>query len=247
MRARVLVAAVGIPAYALFMAFTAPASFIASRLNAATDGRVHFTDTTGTLWQGSMRAHIDGATLDSIAWHFLPSSLANGRIAFDITLDAPDIAGKARLSRGWSQWEADSDAMLEARALPAFLPLVAAWRPEGRVEVKAERLRWDDREMHGTVTGEWRNAAISLSEVKPLGTYRLVATGKGETASLELATIAGPLEVNGKGEAKLPNGGVTFSGDARAEGTLARQLEPLLNLMGPKRPDGARSIEVRIR
>ena len=40
---------------------------------------------------------------------------------------------------------------------------------------------------------------------------------------------------------------MTFSGEARGEGANAAALEPLLNLMGPRRPDGARSIEVRIR
>ena len=42
-------------------------------------------------------------------------------------------------------------------------------------------------------------------------------------------------------------GAITFSGEARGQGANAAALEPLLNLMGPRRPDGARSIEVRIR
>jgi hypothetical protein len=87
---------------------------------------------------------------------------------------------------------------------------------------------------------------VSLSNVKPLGAYRLVAHGAGEVVALAISTLSGPLVLGGKGEARIA-GGATFSGEARAEGTEAAQLEPLLNLMGPKRPDGARSIEVRIR
>ena len=247
MRAPLLVAAIGLPAYLAFLVVTSPASFIAARASAASEGRARFTDTRGTFWDGSMRAHFDNADFDLIAWHFLPSKLAEGRIAFDVDLSARDIAGKARVARGWSDWEAQSGSVvLEARALPALVPMVAAWRPEGRVELSAQGVRWNDREMHGSVSGEWRDAAVALSDVKPLGTYRFSANGAGDTVSFTVSTLAGALRLAGKGEAKLPHG-ATFSGEARAEGASAPALEPLLNLMGPRRPDGARSIEVRIR
>lgn len=247
MRTPVLVAAIGIPAYLVFMVLASPASFIAARASAATDGRAQFTDTRGTFWDGSMRAHLDGATFDLIAWHFLPAKILEGRIAFDVDFSSKDVSGKARVARGWSDWEAQSgSAVLEARALPAFVPMVAAWRPEGRVEVQAQGVRWNDREMHGLVTGEWRDAAVALSDVKPLGSYRFSANGSGDTVALAVSTLAGALKLSGKGEAKLPRG-TTFAGEARAEGGSAAALEPLLNLMGPRRPDGARSIEVRIR
>jgi len=148
---------------------------------------------------------------------------------------------------GWSDWEArGGTARFEARALPVFYPMVAAWRPEGSVSLTADGVRWNDREVHGPVTVEWKDAAVALSDVKPLGTYRLVAQGAGEVAKLALTTAAGALRVSGQGEVKLPRG-TTFSGEARGEGARAAALEPLLNLMGPKRPDGARSIEVLIR
>ena len=247
MRASTLVAAIGIPAYLAFLVLTSPASFIAARASAATEGRAQFTDTRGTFWDGSMRAHFDNAPLDLVTWHFLPSKLIEGRIAFDVDLSSKEIAGKARISRGWSDWEAQSGSVvLEARALPALVPLVAAWRPEGRVEVAAQGLRWNDREMHGVVTGEWRDAAVALSDVKPLGSYRFSASGAGDTVSFAVSTLAGALQLTGKGEAKLPRG-ATFSGEARAAAASAAALEPLLNLMGPRRPDGARAIEVRIR
>jgi len=247
MRTPALVAAIGIPAYLVFMVLTSPASFIAARATRATEGRAHFTDTLGTFWGGSMRAHLDGATVGRIAWRFLPAKVFEGRIAFDVDLDSKDVTGKARVARGWSDWEAQSGSVvLEARALPALVPMVAAWRPEGRVEVSAQGVRWNDRGMFGLVTGEWRDAAVALSDVKPLGSYRFAASGSGDTVGLSVATLAGALQLNGKGEAKLPRG-ATFSGEARAQGAGAAALEPLLDLMGPRRPDGARSIEVRIR
>ncbi|MBC8023790.1 MAG: type II secretion system protein N, partial [Burkholderiales bacterium] len=243
-------AAIGIPAYAAFMVLTAPATFIASRASRATDGRVHFDETQGTLWSGSLRAQGQapgGVVLDRIAWRLVPAALAEGRIAFDVEVDSREARGNVRILRGWSEWEARSGAVrVDARALPAFFPLATAWRPEGSVSIVSDGVRWNEREIHGPFTLEWRDAAVALSDVKPLGTYRLVAQGAGENAKLVLSTIAGALRVSGQGDWKVTRP-ITFSGEARAEPGSAAALEPLLNIMGPKRPDGARSIEVRIR
>ena len=251
MRAGTLVALLGIPAYAIFMVLEAPATFIGNRAAAASDGRVHFSDARGTLWSGSLRARYDGTggtfACDRIAWRLMPAKLLEARIAFDVQADCPDAQGRVQIARSWSEWEASGGSgRVAARALSAFLPMVAAWRPEGSISVTADGLRWNDREMQGPLTLEWRDAAVALSDVKPLGTYRVTAQGAGDTAKLALSTVAGTLRMNGQGELKLPRG-VTFSGEARGEGANAAALESLLNLMGPRRPDGARSIEVRIR
>jgi general secretion pathway protein N len=251
LRARTLVAVVGIPAFIAFMVVTAPASFIASRATHESQGHVHFDEAHGTLWSGSVRAHVDapgGAfTFDRVAWRFVPGKLMEGRLAFDVAVDSREASGNVQVLRGWSEWEArGATARVEARILPVFLPLVAAWRPEGSVLVAADGVRWSDRELHGPVSVEWRDAGVSLSEVKPLGGYRLALQGVGETAKLALSTLTGPLLMSGSGEWKLP-ASVTFSGEARTEGSSAAALEPLVSLLGPRRPDGARSIEVRIR
>lgn len=251
MRARTLAAVVGIPAYALFMALTAPASYLASHASREAQGRLQFDETRGTLWSGSVRAHVDapgGAfTFDRVAWRLVPLKLMEGRLAFDIAVESREAHGNVQLLRGWSEWEARGGAArIEARMLPLFVPIVAAWRPEGAVSVATDGLRWSERELNGPIAVEWRDAGVALSEVKPLGTYRVALQGAGETAKIVLATLSGPLQASGSGEWKLA-GSATFSGVARAEGASAAALDPLLNLMGARRPDGARTIEVRIR
>jgi general secretion pathway protein N len=229
----------------------APATFIAHRAAAASEGRVHFSDARGTLWSGSLRGQFDGTggkfACDRISWHLVPGKVLEGRIAFDVQADCPDAQAKVQVARGWSDWEASGgNARIAARALPAFFPLVAAWRPEGSISLTADGVRWNDRELQGPLTLEWRDASVALSDVKPLGTYRLAALGAGDTAKLTLSTLDGTLKMSGEGEVKLPRA-ATFSGEARGDGANAAALEPLLNLVAPRRPDGARSIEVRIR
>lgn len=252
MRSKTLIAVVGIPAYAVFMVLLTPATYMVSRVAAAIPpGLAHFSDARGTLWHGSLRAQLDGMggtfACDEVAWRFVPWDLMQGRLAFNVTAECPDGKGDVKISRGWSDWEAKGvAATLKARMLPAFFPLAAAWRPEGTITAMSDGVRWTDRELQGPLTLTWSQASVALSEVKPLGSYRLEAQGSGDTAKLTLSTVDGSLRMTGQGEVKLP-GGATFTGDARAEGANAAALEPLLNLLGPRRADGARAIEVRIR
>jgi general secretion pathway protein N len=251
-RAGTFIAVVGIPAYVVFLLLLTPATSMVSRIAAESPpGLAHFSDARGTLWHGSLRAQLEGTggtfACDEVAWRFIPWDLLQGRVAFNVKAQCPDANGDMKVSRGWSGWEAKNvAASLKARALPAFFPLVAAWRPEGTITAISDGLRWNERELHGPVSLTWTNASVALSEVKPLGSYRLAAQGDGDTVKLVLTTLDGALRMAGQGEVKLPRT-ATFSGDARAEGANAAALEPILNLIGPRRPDGARSIEVRIR
>jgi general secretion pathway protein N len=206
MRARTLIAAVGIPAYVVCLLLLTPATSMVNRIAAAIPpGLAHFSDARGTLWHGSLRAQLDGTggsfACDEVAWRFIPWDLLQGRIAFNVKAQCADANGDVKLSRGWSGWEAKGvAASLKARALPAFFPLLAAWRPEGTITAISEAVRWDERELHGPVTLTWTNASVALSEVKPLGSYRLNAQGAGDTARLVLTTLEGTLRLAGQGE-----------------------------------------------
>jgi hypothetical protein len=56
--------------------------------------------------------------------------------------------------------------------------------------------------------------------------------------------VDGPLRVTGQGDIAFPSR-ITFNGEARAQGTAASALDPLLDLLGPRRPDGARTLAWR--
>ena len=62
---------------------------------------------------------------------------------------------------------------------------------------------------------------------------------------LKVTTLEGPLRITGQGTLASP-ARLAFSGEARAEGDAAKALEPLLDLLGARRPDGARALEWRL-
>ena len=244
------IAALGAAAYVAFLVATIPASVVAARLGDVAAGRITLTEESGTLWRGVARARVIGhggpVFVDRLGWRFRPARLAAGRLAFDITAAAQGFDVRVQVARALTGWEFnDIAAHAEAALFTAFAPWIAGWRPAGTLIVAAPNVSWDERQTRGEARLEWRNAALSLSDVRPLGSYRLDARAGGGPAQLSLSTLEGPLRISGHGTFTPPSR-LVFSGEARGEGDAAKALEPLLDLLGPRRPDGARSVEVRV-
>jgi len=246
------IAVVAVIAYAIFLVALLPASFVTERITAATGGRVSFGNAGGTLWNGSARMGFTVAggwlNLDSVQWSFNPSSLLIGKISFDLNANgAPDLEARATVSRGFGGWSVDRAGLVGSVASIATLaPIAARWRPEGRLAVQVSDWLWSGQGMRGEASIDWMKAAVSLSDVKPIGSYRVRVVGDGSNvARLTATTSAGPLQVSGSGAAGPAE--IRFSGEARAaDPAAAKALEQLLDLMGPRRPDGARALELRI-
>lgn len=244
-------AIVGIAAYFAFLVASVPARWLAPRLEAAASGGFAVSEVDGTLWRGSATALLTapGGSLvvDRVEWDFLPSRLLQGRLAFGMKLRGAgfEAAGEAgRSLRGWVV--RDLAVRADAALAAAALPLIARWRPEGSVTASATSIDMTDTDMRGSLRIEWRAAATSLSAVKPLGSYRAEIAGEGPSGKVALTTLEGPLRLAGQGRLEWP-ARLTFSGQARAEGPDAKALEPLLEILGPARADGARALEWQLR
>lgn len=243
-------AALGAAAYAVFLVALMPASYVVAKLEASTRGGVQVHEARGSIWSGSGRATIatpaGPLAVENLEWRFLPAPLVAGRLAFAVTGRSAGFESRGELARSFSMWEArDVSIDGEAAGAASFLPLIAHWRPEGRLAAKAPLLAWNDREMRGEARLEWRAAAVTLSEVRPLGSYRAELRGEGAQARVTLSTIEGPLALSGQGTITPPSR-LAFSGEARADGPAAASLQPLLDLMGPRRADGSRTLQWRL-
>jgi len=82
--------------------------------------------------------------------------------------------------------------------------------------------------------------ASALSPVKPLGAYRLQFDWQGARAQLTLATLSGPLQLEGNGA--IVNGRLRFSGLAWAQPGQEQRLASLLALLGQRRQIGDRNV-----
>jgi hypothetical protein len=237
----------GIVAFAAFLFATVPASFVVASFHRV-EG-VQLSDVRGTFWKGAARARLllpGGAIeVEELSWRFAPGRLLAGRVAFDVAARDPRLDAQVQLGRGFGGLEArDLQANGDAAVVGAFLPLLATWRPQGRVTLAAPLLTWDERELRGSARAEWRSAVLSFPDPRALGTYVIEMRGDGGPAKVTLATLEGLLRLTAEGT-YAPPARLTLHGEARAQPAATDTLEPLLNLLGPRRADGARSFDWR--
>jgi general secretion pathway protein N len=244
------IAALGVAAYLVFLAAGVPASFVAARVSAHTQGRVQLIEPEGTAWNGKARAIVtspSGAVaVDHIEWQFRPARLASLRLAFDVRAALAGLDAGFEIGRSPGAWEArDVKAAGDVAALSALFPLLAAWRPEGTFSLASPAFSWDGRTARGEARLTWGRAAVALSAVRPLGNYHASLNANEGPVHFRVNTLEGALRIEGKGTF-TPSGQVEFSGDARAEGANTAALDPLLDLLGPRRADGSRALAWRV-
>ena len=240
-------AVLGVAAYGVFLVATLPASVIVAKLHRPQ--AVEVSDVRGTLWRGSARARMRLPTgaidVDTLTWRFAPARLLAARIAFDVQASGRGFEGRGELARGFAGIEArDVQARSEAAILALAAPILGTWRPQGTVGIAAPNLSWDERELRGNARAEWRGATLSLPDPQALGSYVAELRAEGGPAKLTVSTTEGALRLAAEGSFTPPSRFV-LRGEARAEGPAAAALAPLLDLMGPRRADGARAIDWR--
>lgn len=234
-----------------FLVALVPASWVLREAEARSGQRFAAFEEHGTLWSGSARVRLATptgvVTIERVQWRLRPASLLGARLGFQVHVEQDGIKLAGEVARGFGGWELlRVNGEAHAPSLASWVPLAAAWKPEGRLELVAPRLAFDGTRLQGNAEIVWRDAGLALAAVKPLGSYRLevAASGSGP-AALALSTMSGPLSLAGKGQLSRA-GALSLSGEARAEGPQAAQLQPVLDLLGPRRPDGSRALELRL-
>jgi general secretion pathway protein N len=227
-----------------------PAQWLASRVEAATDGRVRLSDARGTLWNGSAQLVLTGGPGSSdasalpsrVQWTLRPA-LAGVTASVQADCCTPEPVGlAARL--GWRSTTltvSNSESRWPAALLAG---LGTPWNTiqfEGDLALRTQGLSLQWAEGRLAVAGraelDAQSMASRLSTLRPLGTYRLVLAG-GNLPSLALSTLEGPLQLTGNGQ--WVGARLRFTGEASAAADREAALANLLNIIG--RRNGARSI-----
>ena len=235
--------ALGLAAYAVFLAALLPARVVTSRLSLPPGMSLESVE--GTVWRG--RANVAWHALGpqaatNVRWQWRPAALLSGTMAYEVVANGNNLDGHGIVAHGLRAGSVEDFTLdADASAIAAWIPLASAWQPGGHMRARIERLEWDGRELQGHAEAQWTDAALALSTVKPVGTYALKLDAAGGPARVTVTTLKGPLRISGDGTLE----GVArfaFTGEARAEGSDAAALAPLLDLLGPRRPDGARAL-----
>jgi general secretion pathway protein N len=190
-----------------------PAAWITPQFTKASGGHVNLVDPAGSLWNGSATLMLAAGSDTSSA------TLLPGRIEWH-TAFWPLFTGRVQMT------------MLQSEAMPVPVTLDL----QGEV-----RLAWSDwrsfgQEAFGQLTVTLNDASSRVSLVKPLGSYQVVIQAQGNSSTIDLSTLKGPLTLKGHG---MVGGGVSsFNGTASAAPEARDNLAGLLNLLGrPSGPD----------
>jgi general secretion pathway protein N len=225
-------------AYAVFLVGGVPAWFATGRIAAAAPGTVDFIEPHGTLWHGAAGVRIAGAALERIEWTFLPRRLFSGEWAYSLHIADPAAKADAIAARGFSGWRVhDLAAEVQADLLSRWLPLLGAFSPGGQIRIDAARLAFDEKNIEGQAQVQWRNATLSLSEVRPLGDYGADITLRDRRADYTVKTNSGILRVAGRGTFQPPLQW-SFNGEATAAPDTLPRLQDLLKMIGTPNDKG---------
>jgi general secretion pathway protein N len=231
---------------AIVMLAMLPAAWITPQFAKQTSGHVNLVNPAGSLWHGSgtlmlaAGSDMSAATLlpGRIEWHTAFWPLFTGRVRMimrhseampePITVDATPRT--ATVTPG-------------AISVPASL-LSGLGAPFNTLDLQGNvQLSWSDwrsfnREAFGQLTVTLTDVSSRVSLVKPLGSYRVLFQAQGESSTLDLTTIKGPLMLTGNGTVSAAS--TSFHGTASAAPEARDNLAGLLNLLG--RPSGPNTV-----
>ena len=215
------------------VAVRAPAAWLGDWLEVRS--KLRLIDARGTVWQGTALLGISDGRATTlvpgrIEWRVEAISPIRVSVAHP-WLAAPLVLSPGRQSLAFKSGTARLPAGMLTSAGAPFNTV----RPGGVLE-----LTWTDAEVRGTaLTGElqvdWRDAQSALSTIAPLGSYRLRVSGAGAPPALDLKTLSGPLQMQGKGT--MNGAHIKFSGTATAEPAMQPALNGLLGLLGMRSGD----------
>jgi len=237
-------------AYLTLLLAWAPASLLAWALPHFTRQAVSLDQATGSVWRGQaaeLRVRAAGLSgdlqLGRVSWRVRPFDLFAARLGYRLQLEGAGVQAQGVLRAG-----ANSAELLEARIdMPAkwlaqLAPDFAWWQPDGRLVLTADRMAFSPTEARGEAVLRWLDATSGRSQSR-LGSYRADIAGAQGGLRFTLSTESGPLSLQGQGNWDR-NRGVVFNGAARAAADSRTELDGLLNLIGPARPDGDRTIRI---
>lgn len=211
----------------------APASLMGYALERASGGTLSLAQTQGSAWRGSgvalLKSKSRYQTLGSYRWRLNP---LNASLQVQSGESAPMTVRYIPFS---SRVTIDNlDIALPASSLELAAPQLGPYQLQGALDAHSDHLALDASGLSGQIKVNWMRAASGLSEIRPLGDYRIVLQGNGPAVDAQLSTLSGKLQLSGTGRFDKVNG-MQINGSAQAApGAAAAELNELLHHIGPE-------------
>lgn len=233
----------GVALYLLFLLATAPAGLAAWAVGKLSGQAAVLELPEGSLWSGRAKAlHVSTPTgrytLAEVKWRLRGWSLLKGEAAVVLEYGGGGRLSHGTVAVGWHRLRLE--AVEASLPLPLLLYAVPAWRGyplAGDALLRTRGFALGPGGGEGEAEVDWLGLASPLSRVNPMGDYRLRLAGAKDGVTLSLATVRGPLRLDGSGRWSQPDG-LRFAGTASADPGRREELAPLLGTLGRDRGDG---------
>ena len=245
--------ALGLVAYTVFLVVLLPAGWLSWGVARLSDNRALLDDGQGTIWHGSGHLFVRDAKgtaqdLGRAEWRIdtLQLLLLRGQLQLHTNGPQSDVFATLRVTP-WGLSLNDTRISTSADLASAFYAPASLFAPQGLLRLRTNQLAFGRAGLKGNAEVYWDKAGSRLSSVQPLGNYRLDLSGNGKDATLQLATVDGPLDLSGQGRWQVVGDGqLQVTGIAQAKQQLT-ELQPLLRLMGRDLGAGRTAFTVRTR
>lgn len=222
------------------IAVLAPATLVTGLLERATAGRLSLAQAEGTLWRGAgvllLRHDNRFLPLGRYAWRISPAvDLSQIAVSVDTGSDKPAqlliSPWRNEVEVSWAQ------VSLPAQLLSVFSPQLLPYRLSGELNLSTEHFHITPDSNSGTITLDWKQATSGLTEIAPLGDYRILLQGAAAELKVSLTTLTGKLHLAGNGQMQVGHA-LTFNGTAQAAPDQKENLSNLLHHIGPELSPG---------
>ncbi len=214
--------AVGALAYLAALVAIFPASWISHALERTSGERLLLRAPEGTLWSGRARVYArerSGPPLDlgEVRWETTWSTLLTAKLASDVAFRDSAQPVRVELSPGGLSVHG-LDLALPGSVVASFVPALDTFGPGGQLHLRSESLRIDGDSILGVAEVQWRHVRMSRAPGLDLGSHVARLRGAGSRVDIELATLEGPLRLNGSGSWSRQTGlKMTGSGEHPAQ------------------------------
>lgn len=236
-------------AYLITLLITAPASLLDRCLHHISQGHLALANASGTVWNGSATPALrsqDGhlVALPFLRWRVAVPPLLTGKIQALLQWDDQPTTSateaiisfnKIELHHVWIQ--------LPALVLGEASPMLKPAQLRGQLLVQGENLLFSKRGVDGAATVDWQQASSALSNISPLGNYRLAVNGAGDRINIGLSTTSGILLLEGQGS-WLVGQGLELHVKAQASTGNHDNLMELLHQFGPEISPGVHAFNL---
>ncbi|GAO34652.1 general secretory pathway protein N [Sulfuricella sp. T08] len=247
---RLLYALAGVGLYVVSLIATAPASMMDWMLLRLTNNRIILVQPEGGLWYGKARNLMlktaDGGlrSMGSVNWEILLLPLLKLELAARLEVADGQSNSSGIIAAGFGKLHLrQMRATLPVSLLSEFMPTWQTWKPNGALKISTDEFTLSQQGVRGTAELEWRNASLGLSQVNPLGDYRVNIQGDQKIAQISVSTISGVLHLVGKG-GWSESDGLSFRGTALADPSKRAELRDFLRLLGSEQSNGVYQIVI---